>query len=130
MQQAVRLGLADRIAFRGAMPARQAFGLAKTVVVPSRAESMPYIVLEALAACKPVIATAVGGIPEILGAGSGALARPELGDLAARMREAIEDPAALRDRMPSPESLRQRFGIETMAARVEDAYQAALGPQR
>ena len=130
MQQAVRLGLADRIAFREAMPARQAFGLAKTVVVPSRAESMPYIVLEALAACKPVIATAVGGIPEILGAGSGALARPELGDLAARMREAIEDPAAFRDRMPSPESLRQRFGIETMAARVEDAYQAALGPQR
>jgi glycosyltransferase involved in cell wall biosynthesis len=41
--------------------------MARTVVIPSRAESMPYIVLEAVAAGKPVISTRVGGIPEILG---------------------------------------------------------------
>ena len=50
------------------MPARQAFALGRVIVVPSRAEAMPYIVLEALAAGKPMIATAVGGIPEIFGA--------------------------------------------------------------
>ena len=35
--------------------------------MPSRAESLPYVVLEAAAARKPMIATRVGGIPEIFG---------------------------------------------------------------
>ena len=37
------------------------------MVVPSRAESLPYIVLEAAGARMPMIATNVGGIPEIFG---------------------------------------------------------------
>ena len=48
------------------MPARTAFPLGRSLVVPSRAESMPYIVLEAAAAGMPLIATNVGGIPEIV----------------------------------------------------------------
>ncbi|MGL4488394.1 MAG: glycosyltransferase, partial [Rhizobiaceae bacterium] len=59
-------GLSSRVKFFDPMPARQAFAMAKCVVVSSRAEAMPYIVLEALGAGKPVIATRVGGIPEIL----------------------------------------------------------------
>ncbi len=58
--------LKDRVKVHDAMPARQAFAKARCVVVPSRAESMPYIVLEAIAAGKPIICTNVGGIPEIL----------------------------------------------------------------
>ena len=49
------------------MPARQALALGRVMVVPSRTESLPYIVLEAAAAGKPLIATKVGGIPEIYG---------------------------------------------------------------
>jgi hypothetical protein len=62
------LGLGERVKMLDAMPARKAFAMARTVVIPSRAESMPYIVLEAVAAGRPVISTKVGGIPEILGA--------------------------------------------------------------
>ena len=49
------------------MPTREAFRLGRVLVVPSRAESMPYIVLEAAGARVPMIATDVGGIPEIYG---------------------------------------------------------------
>ena len=49
------------------MPVREAFKLGRVLVVPSRAESMPYVVLEAAGARVPMIATDVGGIPEIFG---------------------------------------------------------------
>jgi glycosyltransferase involved in cell wall biosynthesis len=59
-------GLAPRIRFTGAMPAQQAFALGHIMAVPSRNESFPYIVLETIAAGRPIVATRVGGIPEIL----------------------------------------------------------------
>ena len=64
------------IAFPGAMPARSAFAKGRVLVVPSRAESLPYIVLEAIAAGLPVLATKVGGIPEIFGPDTNALLPP------------------------------------------------------
>ena len=45
-----KLGLTGSVAFTGPMKAREAFKLAKTVVIPSRAEAMPYIILETVAA--------------------------------------------------------------------------------
>ncbi|MBS9720117.1 glycosyltransferase family 4 protein [Tianweitania sp. BSSL-BM11] len=125
--QAAGLGLADRITFHPAMPARQAFALGRVIVVPSRAEAMPYIVLEALAAGMPMIATKVGGIPEILGPSSPALIRPGSADaLAERMVEAIDDPQGLHNAMPSPEALQTRFGADVMAREIEKAYFDAL----
>ena len=66
-QQARQRGIADQVSFPGAMPARDAFALGRTLVVPSRAESLPYIVLEAAGAQVPMVATDVGGIGEIFG---------------------------------------------------------------
>lgn len=60
------LGLDNRVRFTGALPIRNAFALGRIMVVPSRAESFPYVVLEASAASLPLIATNVGGIPEIV----------------------------------------------------------------
>ncbi len=125
-EQVSRLGLDDRIRFLDPMPARQAFALAGIVVVPSRAEAMPYIVLEALAASKPLIATAVGGIPEIFGEGSPALVQPDASELAARMADAMADPSAFKAQMPDIADLRSRFGVEVMAAKIEQAYFSAL----
>ncbi|WP_027835458.1 glycosyltransferase [Maritalea myrionectae] len=65
--QARELGIAANVTFAGAKPAVQGFAHAENVIVPSLKESLPYIVMEAIAAGKHVIATNVGGIPEIYG---------------------------------------------------------------
>ncbi len=70
-------GLAQAVRFLPAMPARQAFSLGRVMIVPSRSESLPYIVLEAAGAGLPLIATRVGGIPEIFGLDSARLVPPE-----------------------------------------------------
>ena len=124
--QAQSLGLAERVRFLPPMPARRAFALARLVVVPSRAEAMPYIVLESLAAGKPMVATAVGGIPEIFGAGSPALVRPTADEIGGKMATALADLGAYGDLMPAAASLKARFGADVMAARIEQAYFAAL----
>src|ERR1051325_9818354 len=65
--QVERLRLSGLIHFRPPMPARAAQTLRRVMVMRSRMESFPYVVLEAAAAGKPLIATRVGGIPEIYG---------------------------------------------------------------
>lgn len=125
-EQVARLGLAERVRFHPPMPAREAFALARTIVVPSRAEAMPYIVLEALAAGKPMVATAVGGIPEIFGPDSPALVAPDAAEIAGKMAQALTEPAAFAALMPSAEELRARFGADVMAARIEQAYRETL----
>ena len=124
--QAERLGLKERVRFLPPMPARQAFALARLVVVPSRAEAMPYIVLEALAAGKPMVATSVGGIPEIFGAGSPALVKPDADEIGGRIAVALADLDAYARLMPDAASLKARFGADVMAENIEGAYFAAL----
>ncbi len=51
--QAESAGVAHAIAFEGAQPIRRALGRGRVMVVPSRAESLPYVVLEAAAAHQP-----------------------------------------------------------------------------
>ncbi|CDX56990.1 putative transferase [Mesorhizobium plurifarium] len=124
--QVERLGLKSHVRFLPPMPARQAFALAGLIVVPSRAEAMPYIVLEALAAGMPMIATAVGGIPEIFGDGSPALIRPDPAQLAGKMETVFGDRDTYRKAMPQTDELKLRFGADVMAAEIEKAYFAAL----
>jgi glycosyltransferase involved in cell wall biosynthesis len=63
---ALSLGLQSRVRFAGRMPIRAALAKGNVLVVPSRNESFPYVVLEGAAAGRVVIASRVGGIPEIL----------------------------------------------------------------
>ena len=120
------LSLGDAVTFHAPMPARRAFAMGRCFVMPSRAEAMPYVVLEALAAGLPVIAANVGGIPEIFGAGSPALIAPETGEAARLMRIALDEPDSLAAWQPRRPNLTRRFSVETMASNVLQAYRSAL----
>ena len=125
---AAERGLGDTIAFRDPMPARDAFPLGRVMVVPSRAESMPYIVLETIAAAVPLIATAVGGIPEIYGAASDRLVPPgDASALANAMATLHADPAAARnDAMRLREQIRPGFSVAAMADAISGVYRTAI----
>lgn len=62
-----RCNLQQHVTMVGPRKVREAFALGKTLIVPSRRESLPYIVLEAAAAQAPIISTDAGGIGEIFG---------------------------------------------------------------
>lgn len=114
--------------FPGALPARDAFARGRLLIVPSHAESLPYIVLEAAAAGLPMLATDVGGIPEIFGPHSGALLPAgDAAGLAAAIRSALADPTAAQ---ASAQALRERvrahFNAATMVDGVLASYRAAL----
>jgi glycosyltransferase involved in cell wall biosynthesis len=120
-------GLAQDVHFRPAMPARQAFSLGRMIIVPSRSESLPYIVLEAAGAGLPVMATRVGGIPEIFGPDSGRLIpRENAPALAATIARALDDPREMRQ---FAQALRQRvresFSVQLMVDDVLAAYRQA-----
>lgn len=120
-------GQSERVTLEHAMPIADALRRGKTVVVPSRAESLPYLVLEALAAGRPVIATHVGGIPEIFGADSQALVPPGDAEALARsMAEAISAPQALMRQMPGKDELKARFSAENMAAEIVAFYRKCI----
>ncbi len=128
-RQADRLGLGTDVEFAGSLPARTAFSRGRTLVVPSRAESLPYIVLEAAGARVPLIATDVGGIPEIFGPNRGRLLPPGRVDLlAARMIDAISMPAEARAAQAEELAryVRAHFSIDAMAEGIIAGYRDAL----
>jgi glycosyltransferase involved in cell wall biosynthesis len=128
--QAARLGLARHIRFVPAMPARRAFSMGRLLLVPSRSESLPYIVLEAAGAGIPVIATRVGGIGEILGPQSDSLIAPENpAALAAAIGSALDHPQAMQGAMRVlRDRVRDGFSVDGMVAGVLHSYQLALRP--
>jgi len=122
------LGIGEQVAFHLPKPTREAFAMTRALVVPSRAESMPYVVLEAIAAGLPIIATNVGGVPEIFGPRAGELVAP--GDpaaLAAAIDRMLADPAqAARDAAARRGWLAPRFHIDVMQEEIETLYREVL----
>ena len=124
--QADALGLGAIVTFLGIQPARTAFARGRTLLVPSRAESLPYVVLEAAAARVPVLATAVGGIAEIIRPQFGTLLPPgDANALAAAMLDALQRPEALQLKADALRTdAQQRFSVATMAGGITDFYRS------
>ena len=128
-ERAAQLGDGVTTRFFDSMPVSDAFPLGKTLVVPSRAESLPYIVLEALAAQRPLIATHVGGIPEIYAEYSEALVNgDDLGSLTDTMAGVLAGNVHLPDIKMMAERVKSNFSAKIMADDVMESYLATLNP--
>ena len=95
--------------------------------MPSRAESFPYIVLEAAAAGIPLIATSVGGIPEIVEGSDTELVAPEnIAALASAVAAVLADPAGALNRAARLKaSVASRFTVERMSSAIVTFYSDA-----
>jgi len=97
-QLASRLGVAERVEFAGAVERGAAVDAQldrlDLMVLPSRQEGLPRIVIEAMARAVPCIASTVGGIPELLPA-EDMVAPADAGALAAKISEVLRDDARL-----------------------------------
>lgn len=96
-QRAASLGLSDRVLFVGQCAHQEVpryLAACDLLVLPSRSEGQPNAVLEALAAERPVVAAAVGGVPEIVGEGQQGMLFPpeEPTALAAAVQRALAHP--------------------------------------
>ncbi|MCR6672913.1 glycosyltransferase family 4 protein [Devosia ginsengisoli] len=126
--QIARLGLSERISLLGAQPARPTFAKGRIAVVPSLAESLPYVVLEAAAARLPVITTNVGGIPEIFGPTAASLVPAgDAAALGAAMQRVLDDPGAAEVEMLTRLAhIESRFSLATMTDAIEALYRTVL----
>jgi glycosyltransferase involved in cell wall biosynthesis len=95
------LGLADAVTLTGHQnDVDSYYAIADVFVLPSHSEGSPNVLLEAMSAGVPVVATAVGGIPEILSDGDNALLvkKNDVAGLASATARVLRD-ANLRDRL-------------------------------
>lgn len=126
--QITRLGLTDAVRFIGHVKPRYGFSKGRLLVVPSRGDSMPYVVIEAAAAGIPMIAANVGGIPEIFGSHTSALFQSNNVDaMAAAIKTALDDIAAARARAQVlRERIAEHFSQDAMVEGVIEGYRSAF----
>jgi len=126
--QVERLGLSNSVRFIGHVKARYGFSKGRLLIVPSRGDSMPYVVIEAGAAGIPMVAANVGGIPEIFGTYNDALFAPNIpGAIADAIEIAMEDPDAAQARAKAlRERIFQHFSQKAMVEGVLSGYRDAF----
>jgi glycosyltransferase involved in cell wall biosynthesis len=128
--QVESLGLQQAVAFLGERAdARQIIGALDLLVLPSLTEGLPNVVLEAFAYKRPVVATAVGGVPELVKDGeTGWLVPPrDPRALAQAILDALSNPEEARRRAENAyKHLLENFTVEKQVDKWEQALQAAV----
>jgi glycosyltransferase involved in cell wall biosynthesis len=123
-----RLGIAPHLRLLGdRADVRDVLAALDVFVLPSRTEGMSNALLEAMAMARPVVATAVGGTPEVVADGASGLLVPA--DDPAAMARAIArllDDAALGRKLGTAarQTVEARYGARSMVRRLEAVYAA------
>lgn len=122
------LGISDKIRFLGRVPGdtlRLLFSSCDLFVLPSRLEGFGAVIVEAMAAGKPVVATAVSSIPEIIESGkNGILVEGNNeGELASAIVKILSDKSLARAiEKNNIKKVRERFSWEAAARKAERLY--------
>jgi len=128
-ERIVHLGLESRVELRGPVEASAVLGEAHLLVLASIYEGSPHVVLEAMAAGLPVVATRVGGVPDLVRHGeTGFLVPPgDVQALADRIVRILANPSlgrAMGER--ARESMRRHCSVENMVAATEELLLESL----
>jgi glycosyltransferase involved in cell wall biosynthesis len=124
-----KYNLVDKIRFTGSLAAKQVRNeilAARALVLPSFAEGLPVVIMEAMALRRPVIATFVGGIPELVRTDQDGWLVPP-GDsvaLAEAMRQCLETSVEVIARMgeAARERVLLRHNVDTEAAKMQKLF--------
>lgn len=127
-----RLGLQERIAFAGALgqaEVRRHYDRADVFVLPSFAEGVPVVLMEAMAKEVPVVSTVIAGIPELIESGTDGLlvppADPEA--LAAAVAGLLADPARRRELgRRGREKVLRLYDLSTNGAALAEMFRQQL----
>jgi glycosyltransferase involved in cell wall biosynthesis len=129
--QTAQLGLQDRVRFTGHQADPLPFyALADMFVLPSLSEGSPNVLLEAMMAGTPIVASAVGGVPETVQDGRCALLAPaaDPAALANSIARLIDDPALAQSlRENARADARERHSPQVYCAALTGIYRELLG---
>ena len=123
------LGVAEDVTFLGpVLPVEPLYPELDLVVIPSRSEGLPNVLLEAFRADRPVVSTAVGAVPEVVaGTVAARIVPPEnpaaLADAIGAALDTLDDPAARAARA----DVARRFSLEQRVAAHVQLYAEVLG---
>ncbi|RCL27351.1 colanic acid biosynthesis glycosyltransferase WcaL [Pseudomonas sp. AFG_SD02_1510_Pfu_092] len=113
----------------GSAQVREEILAARALVLPSFAEGLPVVIMEAMALRRPVLTTYVAGIPELVQAGENGWLFPAgaVDELAAAMADCLAQPAHVLQRMGEAARQRvlQRHDIDSEAARLAGYFEAS-----
>lgn len=105
---------------------------ARALVLPSFAEALPVVIMEALALRRPVLTTYMGGIPELVRPGESGwlLAAGDVDALASAMEEILSTPVAHLEAMGEAGHQRvlERHSVDVEAAKLAQLFRQAQGP--
>ena len=130
-RRAESLGLRDRIDWHGTIDdAASYFRAFDALVLSSRAEGSPMVIFEAMAANVPIVATRVGGVPEILSPAEAVLVTPgDAASLAVAIRELYSDRSMAAVRAEAARKrLETTFAAAPWIARYETLYRRIRRP--
>jgi glycosyltransferase involved in cell wall biosynthesis len=123
-------GLSDRIVFAGhASDVRPFYAMADVLALPSHSEGSPLVLLEAMAAGVPVVATAVGGVPEVATDGETALLVPphDASAFANALARVLADETLARSLAEKAAAhVAERFSPEARARALVEIYAALV----
>ena len=131
-EQTRRLGVGELVTFHGWQPKEEVakwLRRSDLFVITSRYDSNPCAVIEALASGVPVVATAVGGIPEMVTASTGVLAEPGNPESIAAAIGAMLDSDTW-DRRAIARAAGERYGAERVGGDFAAIYTDALERRR